>query len=106
MRYFQTDDRDDYFASLGGNNIRVKPTFEISLDGVVAATAITSQGCRKFVRDNLGLKDKFLKDGKWKQFLLDAGYQIVNLKSGEQIMPEKQIVTKEQKAELLKFLNR
>jgi len=80
MKYFQTDDRDDYFDSL--DKRKRKRLISVSLvdkNGNLIFKEVKTHVLRKYY------KDTYLKTGNgkhiWREGLLKEGYNIINHKS-------------------------
>ena len=77
MKYFQTDDRDDYFASLEKSN--TKRCISLTLldpNGKVVLTEVPSHKIRTFVKNNypeFGNAKKI-----WRAAIQSKGYTVVN----------------------------
>jgi hypothetical protein len=82
-KYFQTDDRDDYFATLGGNGAaNVPPTFKITKEGVVIHESILGSHAREWAKKEFDTTSKHVKCARWKIVATNAGYVVENLKTG------------------------
>ena len=81
FNYLQTDDRDDYFASMGGGNSRVR-SIGIKL---VDKSGVTIFDCVKPFRIRAYCKKNYLPigvsgKGKWRKILESKGYKVLNVK--------------------------
>lgn len=75
MKYFQTDDRDDYFDSLKKNKPERAPTvYEISKDGELLFTGLSYQ-CKVFCRKLFQVPGSKVKHGKWRDLLTSEKYE-------------------------------
>lgn len=79
FNYLQTDDRDDYFATLGRKRNRRKPNSYslINLEGVMILENVASFKIRSYA------KKMYLKHGQsgkyiWRKLLEDKGYKVIN----------------------------
>ncbi len=81
MKYFQTDDRDDYFASLSKDKkTRVKVFYDISKNDLVIHKSIPNYKCLSFTKTLIDKTRKQLKNNKWMQELINLGYTITKTK--------------------------
>ncbi len=77
MKYFQTDDRDDYFASLEKNN--TKRCISVTLldpNGKRVLTDVPTHKIRSFVKKNypeFGNAKKI-----WRAAITSKGYKVIN----------------------------
>ena len=77
MKYFQTDDRDDYFASLSKDKKpRVKATYSIFKDGALVMKNIKAHNGITFSKTLCDLTRKQLSNSYWIVFLEEKGYTI------------------------------
>ncbi len=75
MKYFQTDDRDDYFASLSKNKKpRVKSTYSVYKDERVILKHIMGYNGITFTKTLSPLTRKQLKNSNWIKVLEEKGY--------------------------------
>lgn len=81
FNYYQTDDRDDYFATLGNNKVR-KPTplYNLTLNGELIFESVEQYRIKQFAKKKYNLTGKQVKYGLFKQYLIDDGYIIDKLK--------------------------
>lgn len=83
MKYFQTDDRDDYFASLDSNRgPKVYPTFRISKDGVIVHASILGKHAAAWAKGTFKVTSRYVERGRWKDLATENGYLVENLKTG------------------------
>ncbi len=79
--YFQTDDRDDYFASLSKDKKpKVKPFYDIAKDGMIIHKSIPNYKCLSFTKTLVDKTRKQLQNNKWMQYLIELGYSINKVK--------------------------
>ena len=75
--YFQTDDRDDYFATLGKDR---KPRSNYTKYAVMIENTLIIEGdaytCKLFCKRLFGLSGKQVKYGKWRDVFKNKGYFI------------------------------
>jgi uncharacterized protein YnzC (UPF0291/DUF896 family) len=77
-KYFQTDDRDDYFDSLRTNKKKNYSTITlISPDGNTVLNSVPMYKVRAYAKNNYLPKGQ---NGKriWRQLLIDKGYKVIN----------------------------
>jgi len=77
MKYFQTDDRDDYFATLSKNKkLRIKPTYSIFKDDKIILNNELGYKCITFTKTLVNMTRKELSHNNWKNVLINLGYII------------------------------
>lgn len=77
MKYFQTDDRDDYFASLSKDKKpRVKATYNITKDGMLFFLSIKGYKGITFTKTLCDLTRKQLANNNWIKVLEEKGYKV------------------------------
>jgi hypothetical protein len=78
MKYFQTDDRDDYFASLENGKSK-NPCISVSLldaNGKIILSQVPTYRIRNFVKNTY---PEFGNARKvWRQAIQSKGYTVVN----------------------------
>jgi hypothetical protein len=75
MKYFQTDDRDDYFATLSKNKpLREKLLFNIMYEGKMILECVEGYKCITFTKTLVKKTRKDLSCGRWKLELIYLGY--------------------------------
>ena len=77
FNYLQTDDRDDYFASLSKSRKQKigQIKYTISKDGIVLLNDFSPK-IKSGVKKLLGLTEQFIRHGKWKQIVKEKGYEL------------------------------
>ncbi len=81
MKYFQTDDLDDYFASLSKDKKpRTKVFYNITKDDLMIHKSIPNYKCLSFTKTLIDKTRKQLKNNKWMQELINLGYTVTNVK--------------------------
>ena len=77
MKYFQTDDRDDYFASLSKEKkTRVKATYNITKDGMLFFLSAKGYNGITFTKTLCSLTRKQLANNNWIKVLEEKGYKV------------------------------
>jgi hypothetical protein len=78
INYYQTDDRDSYFASMGKNRTtrRKKQHYTITdSDGKIVFELVSNIKAIGFVRDLYNTTRRKIRDN-WKELLIQKGYSI------------------------------
>lgn len=78
MKYFQTDDRDDYFASLSKEKKpRIKATYSIFKDDDLILKNIKGYNGITFTKTLCVLTRKELSNNHWIKALEEKGYKVI-----------------------------
>lgn len=77
MKYFQTDDRDDYFASLSKEKKpRIKATYSVFRDENIILKKIRGYNGITFTKTLCDLTRKELSNNNWIKVLEQKGYKV------------------------------
>ncbi len=77
FNYLQTDDRDDYFESLGKSR-KAKTgytKYTILKEGVIVISE-SNPKIKSKVKKLLGLTERFVRRGRWRELVVQAGYEL------------------------------
>lgn len=80
FNYLQTDDRDDYFASIQNNKEKKeRPIYNLLNEKGEIIKSGNSGILNRYVRETFGLTARFGKKGRWKDFIKEKGFTLEKL---------------------------